>query len=58
MRTRRSTRPGAAHADQVARGTLQRVTVITGVLAALAGLVVTGLVVWIGHAGSAAVWQS
>jgi len=28
------------------------------VLAALAGLAVTGLVVWIGHAGSVAVWQS
>ena len=31
--------------------TLQRVTVVSGLLAALAGLVVTGLVVWTGHAG-------
>jgi hypothetical protein len=50
--------PGAAHASTANLGTLQRVTLITGVLAALAGLVVLGLVVWIGHAGSAAVWQS
>jgi hypothetical protein len=50
--------PGAAHASTANVGTLQRVTLITGVLAALAGLVVLGLVVWIGHAGSAAVWQS
>jgi hypothetical protein len=51
---------GAAHAlvtraDPVR---LQRVTLALGVLAALAGIVVTGLVVWIGHAGSVAVWQS
>ena len=39
-------------------GTLPRVTLILGVLAALAGLVVTGLVVWTGHAGSVAVWGS
>ena len=50
--------PGAAHATASNTATLQRVTVISGVLAALAGLVVLGLVVWIGHAGSAAVWQS
>jgi hypothetical protein len=50
--------PGAAHATRSNAGTLQRVTVVTGVLAALAGLAVTGLVVWIGHSGSAAVWQS
>ena len=50
--------PGAAHATRSNVGTLQRVTVSTGVLAALAGRAVTGLVVWIGHAGSAAVWQS
>jgi hypothetical protein len=50
--------PGAAHASVSNAGTLQRVTVITGVLAALVGLVVIGLVVWIGHAGSTAVWQS
>ena len=50
--------PGAAHAVTTRTVPLQRVTVILGVLAALAGLVVTGLVVWTGHAGSAAVWQS
>jgi len=50
--------PGAAHAVATRTVPLQRVTVILGLLAALAGLVVTGLVVWTGHAGSAAVWQS
>lgn len=52
--------PGAAHAvaTRTATGTPQRVTVIVGVLAALAGIVVTGLVVWIGHAGATAVWTS
>ena len=51
--------PGAAHATRsTSVATLERVTLVTGVLAALAGLAVTGLVVWIGHAGSAAVWQS
>lgn len=49
--------PGAAHAVAARTGSL-RVTLILGVLAALAGIVVTGLVVWIGHAGSVAVWQS
>jgi hypothetical protein len=48
--------PGAAHAVASDPTTLQRVTAITGVLAALAGLAVTGLVVWIGHAGSAAAY--
>ncbi len=52
--------PGAAHAlaTRTANGTAQRVTLIVGVLAALAGIVVTGLVVWIGHAGATAVWTS
>jgi len=52
--------PGAAHAvaTRTANGTLQRVTLIVGVLAALAGIVVTGLVTWIGHAGATAVWTS
>jgi preprotein translocase subunit SecG len=52
--------PGAAHAVATRTRTvpLQRVTLILGVLAALAGIVVTGLVVWIGHAGSVAVWGS
>ena len=49
--------PGAAHATVSNTATLQRVSLITGVLAALAGLVVTGLVVWIGHAGSAAAYS-
>jgi len=52
--------PGAAHAvaTRTRAAPLQRVTLILGVLAALAGIVVIGLVVWIGHSGSAAVWQS
>jgi hypothetical protein len=45
----------AAPAGTVATST--RVTVISGVLAAVAGLVVTGLVVWIGDSGAVAVWQ-
>jgi hypothetical protein len=49
--------PGAAHAVTTTTATMQRVTLITGVLAALAGLIVTGLVVWIGHAGSVAAWS-
>jgi hypothetical protein len=49
--------PGAAHALTGTTATLPRITLITGVLAALAGLVVTGLVVWIGHAGSAAAYS-
>jgi hypothetical protein len=49
--------PGAAHAVTSTTATLPRITMITGVLAALAGLVVTGLVVWIGHAGSAAAYS-
>ena len=49
--------PGAAHATVANTATLQRVTLITGVLAALAGLVVTGLVIWIGHAGAVAAWS-
>jgi hypothetical protein len=43
------TRDGSATVGRVALG--------SGILAALAGLVVTGLVIWIGHAGSAAVWS-
>jgi hypothetical protein len=52
--------PGAAHAatsTTTDTATLQRVTTVVGVLAALAGLVVLGLVIWIGHAGSTAVWS-
>src|SRR5690348_13138905 len=49
--------PGAAHVATADRATLQRTTTILGTLAALAGLVVIALVVWIGHAGSTAVWS-
>ena len=54
--------PGAAHAATTTTtttdtATLRRVTTIVGVLAALAGLVVMGLVTWIGHAGATAVWS-
>jgi hypothetical protein len=57
--------PRAAHAATTTTttttttdtATLQRVTTIVGVLAALAGLVVMGLVTWIGHAGATAVWS-
>jgi Predicted membrane protein (DUF2231) len=52
--------PGAAHAatsTTTDTATLQRVTTVVGVLAALAGLVVVGLVIWIGHAGATAVWS-
>ena len=54
---RRVDGPGAAHATVPNTATLHRITLITGVLAALSGLVVTGLVVWIGHAGSAAAYS-
>lgn len=51
--------PGAAHATKSTGGaTLQRATLALGVLAALTGIVVTALVVWIGHAGATAVWSS
>jgi hypothetical protein len=49
-----------AEAGQHARtATATRARAATGlsVLAALAGLVVAGLVVWVGHAGSVVVWQ-
>ena len=49
--------PGAAQAGTVGTATSTRVTTIVGILAALAGLVIIGLVVWIGHAGSTAVWS-
>src|SRR3954447_14947165 len=49
--------PGAAHAVTTNTATMLRVSLVTGVLAAMAGLVVTGLVVWIGHAGSVAAWS-
>jgi hypothetical protein len=49
-----------ADRDEPTRGgsaTVGRVALGSGILAALAGLVVTGLVIWIGHAGSVAVWS-
>ena len=50
-------RPLAAHALSTRADPLRRVTLVVGVLAGLAGLVVIGLVVWIGHSGSVAVWS-
>lgn len=38
--------------------TRTRLAGVAAVLAAVVGLVVTGLVVWIGHSGAAAVWGS
>lgn len=49
--TRTATRTAANTASR------QRVTTAVGALAALAGIAVTGLVVWIGHSGSVAVWS-
>jgi hypothetical protein len=50
--------PGAAHAlAPGSTATLQRVALVTGILAAVAGIVVTGLVMWIGDAGAAAAWS-
>lgn len=50
-------RAEAGSHSAVATATRTRLTAGLAVLAALAGLVVAGLVVWIGHAGSSAVWQ-
>jgi hypothetical protein len=51
--------PGAAHAAAVGNpARLQRVALALCALAALAGLAITGMVVWIGHSGSTAVWQA
>lgn len=48
----------AGHANHAGRHRLRvRLTTSAGVLAAVAGLVVTGLVVWIGDAGALAVWS-
>jgi ferric-dicitrate binding protein FerR (iron transport regulator) len=46
-----------AQAAPPARPTRRRVTTGLSVLAALAGLAVTAIVVWVGHAGSVVVWQ-
>ena len=46
-----------AHAAPPASPTRHRVTTGLSVLAALTGLAVTAIVVWVGHAGSVVVWQ-
>ncbi len=51
---RRADRAGEEPGD--GRPLWRRTAVGSAVLAAVAGVVVTGLVVWIGHAGSSAVW--
>ncbi|MFB9741549.1 DUF2231 domain-containing protein [Pseudonocardia sulfidoxydans] len=48
---------GGGVAVQTRTTTLHRVSTVTGVLAALAGIAVTALVVWIGDAGAQSVWQ-
>jgi hypothetical protein len=48
---------GGAHAVRAATATRHRVATGLSVLAALAGLGVTAIVVWVGHAGSVVVWQ-
>jgi hypothetical protein len=53
----RRARVGVPAGGHAAPAPPSRLPVVLAVLAALAGLVVTGLVVWIGHAGSAAVWS-
>lgn len=59
-RTAAASQRGAQQAGQRQGGQLRvgvRLSTSVGVLAALAGLVVTGLVVWIGDAGATAVWS-
>jgi hypothetical protein len=46
-----------AHAAPADTATRYRVATGLSVLAALAGLAVTAVVVWVGHAGSVVVWQ-
>ncbi|GAA0898588.1 DUF2231 domain-containing protein [Pseudonocardia zijingensis] len=46
-----------AHAAPAATATQYRVATGLSALAALTGLAVTAIVVWVGHAGSTAVWQ-
>jgi hypothetical protein len=46
-----------AHAVRAATATRSRIAIGLSVLAALAGLVVAAIVVWVGHAGSLVVWQ-
>lgn len=52
-----SAEDGGTVAVQTRTTTLRRVSTITAALAALAGIAVTGLVVWIGDAGAQSVWQ-
>lgn len=57
-RADRAEQPTGAHgAVAVATRTPQRITLVLGALAAIAGLVVMALVIWIGHAGATAVWS-
>jgi hypothetical protein len=46
-----------AHAAPAATPTGYRIATGLSILAALTGIAVTAIVVWIGHAGSTAVWQ-
>jgi hypothetical protein len=46
-----------AHAAPAATATQYRVATGLSVLAALVGIAVTAIVVWVGHAGSVVVWQ-
>lgn len=46
-----------AHAAPAATATRYRLAVGLSALAALIGLVLVAIVVWVGHAGSTAVWQ-
>lgn len=46
----------AAGSGGAAVATSSRIVTGAAVLAALAGIVVTGLVIWIGHSGASAVW--
>ncbi|MBO0851012.1 MAG: hypothetical protein J2P20_16240 [Pseudonocardia sp.] len=58
-RADRAARAGRTHrAEAAATARLQsHVSIAVAVLAALAGLLVAGLVVWIGDAGATSVWQ-
>jgi hypothetical protein len=46
-----------AHALRAATDTRPRIATGLSVLAALVGIAVTAIVVWVGHAGSVVVWQ-
>jgi hypothetical protein len=54
---RRADRGRAAATGGTTTATRTGTGTALAVLAAVAGIVVTGLVVWIGHAGATAVWQ-